>query len=165
VIGGLLAPFGVMITGFINASLQREKLAHDDRVRHEEEDRERQAIRRIVFALLSDLKAPTSIAKQTAEFDSGRWRVTADRLLHRADQLETAAALADNNLILVVLEAAFDVERRLQTIERRAIYGRRLPSLGGNRTLRRTRHPARKHSHQIARQILANSFDLPARCI
>jgi hypothetical protein len=117
VIGGLLALLGVMIAGFINASLQREKLAHEDRVRHEEQDRERQAIRRIVFALLSDLKMLTDMAKRTAEFDPARWRVSVDRLLHHADQLETAAALADNNLILVVLEASFDVERRLHVIE------------------------------------------------
>ncbi len=117
VIGGLLALCGVMVAGFINARLQREKLAHDDRVRHEEQDSERQAIRNIVFALLSDLKTLTSIAKQSAEIDPARWRVAVDRLLHRADQLETAAALADNNLIFVVLEAAFDVEHRLQTIE------------------------------------------------
>jgi hypothetical protein len=116
-IGGLLAIFGGLITGRVNARLQREKLAHDDRVRREEQDRERQAIRSIVFALLSDLKMLTSIAKRTAEFDPARWRPAVNRLLHRADQLETAAALADNNLSFIVLEAAFDVERRLQTIE------------------------------------------------
>jgi hypothetical protein len=114
--GGILALFGVMITGLINAKLQRDRLAYDNRVRDEEQVRERQAIRSIVFALLSDLKMLTRDARRTAEFDPARWRVAVDRLLHRADQLETAAALADNNLV-AVLEAAFDVERRLQMIE------------------------------------------------